>query len=153
MLAYSAADNTDHVIAFISSPSAFVSFQQKYPSVPAILLEFDTRFARAFPQHFYPFDYRDPVSSSLLPMKANVFVVDPPFLSEECLTRTMHHVEKISAEHPKIILCTGAIMQNLAKDQYHLKCVHWRPKHQADRLSNEFRCFTNFESAHFIWEG
>lgn len=69
------------------------------------LFEFDKRFA-IYGEDFVSYDYNAPLD---IPQnfggKFDVVVADPPFLSEECLTKTAITV-KFLAKH-KIILCTG----------------------------------------------
>lgn len=70
------------------------------------LLEFDTRFSMYGPD-FVLYDYRSPLE---VPKELNSFfdvvVADPPFLSEECLTKTAMTMRYIS-KGPHLILCTG----------------------------------------------
>jgi len=46
-------------------------------------------------------------------------------------------------EETKVILCTGAVMQELADKLAKLKITSFIPKHK-NNLANEFRCYTNF---------
>lgn len=71
------------------------------------LFEFDKRFD-AFGSCFFFYDYKDP--ENVAPEcvgRYNVVMVDPPFLSEECLEKVSITVKKILAPGGKIILCSG----------------------------------------------
>lgn len=69
------------------------------------LFEFDKRFA-IYGEDFISYDYNAPLD---IPRhfhgQFDVVVADPPFLSEECLTKIAVTV-KFLTKH-KIILCTG----------------------------------------------
>lgn len=69
------------------------------------LFEFDKRFG-IYGDDFILYDYNKPLDiPSHFAGNFDVVVVDPPFISEECLTKTAATV-KFLAKH-KIILCTG----------------------------------------------
>lgn len=69
------------------------------------LYEYDQRFA-AYGQDFIFYDYKSPLS---IPRERNsyydIVIADPPFLSEECLTKTAVTIKFLAKD--KIILCTG----------------------------------------------
>jgi len=68
-------------------------------------LEFDRRFAH-FGDSFVFYDYNEPVAlPSDLKGSFDLVVVDPPFLSEECLRKTAQTVHYLTTK--KILLCTG----------------------------------------------
>lgn len=71
------------------------------------LFEFDKRFD-AFGSYFIFYDYKDPENVPEECLQAyKVVIVDPPFLSEECLEKVAITVKKIVAANGKIILCSG----------------------------------------------
>lgn len=72
---------------------------------PVTLFEFDERFA-AHGSDFFFYDYKNPVRFP--PEMGGLFdivVADPPFLSEECLTKTALTIRFLSKH--KVLLCTG----------------------------------------------
>ena len=73
------------------------------------LLEFDQRFNVFGVDRFVPYDYRRPLElSSLEAHSFDVILADPPFLSEECLTKTSETIRYLAKESgAKILLCTG----------------------------------------------
>lgn len=97
-------------IACISAPSVYQKLKQlestRSDSVSAVLLEFDRRFA-AYGDEFVFYDYNNPLClpEDLLPQSFDIVIADPPYLSEECLSKvalTVKHLTK-----GKILLCTG----------------------------------------------
>lgn len=70
-----------------------------------MLFEFDKRFA-VFGQDFHLYDYKKPLDVPRnLASHYDLVIADPPFLSEECLTKTAVTVKFLSKGN--IILCTG----------------------------------------------
>lgn len=69
------------------------------------LFEYDQRFA-VFGTDFIIYDYKSPLEIPRdLANKFDVVVADPPFLSEECLTKTAVTMKFLAKN--KIVLCTG----------------------------------------------
>ena len=131
-------------IACISCPTLYVKLKEiKPPGCVLTLLEYDQRFECHSDFVFY--DYNKPLK---LPdsLQANLFdvvVVDPPFLSEECLTKAAMTTKHLAKD--KIILCTGAVMEDVAKQVLDVTPCNFVPKH-ANNLANEFRCYLNYKS-------
>ena len=70
------------------------------------MFEYDERFELL--GGFEKYDYNQPfeVKAELRGAFA-VLLVDPPFLSEECLRKTVQTVEVLMSPGAKVILCTG----------------------------------------------
>lgn len=69
------------------------------------LFEYDDRFA-VHGSDFIFYDYKSPLSIPReLASSFDLVIADPPFLSEECLTKTAVTIKFLMKE--KIILCTG----------------------------------------------
>nr|CAG4645694.1 EOG090X0ABW [Lynceus sp. MCZ IZ 141354] len=135
-------------IACISCPTIYRHLRKNKPqSCNVKLLEFDTRFAM-YGEDFLFYDYRSPLE---LPRDMqsgfNVVIADPPFLSEECLTKTAVTIKFLAKG--AVILCTGAIMEDLAKRLLHLNLCNFLP-HHSNNLANDFRCFSNYNLDEFI---
>ncbi|XP_028991997.1 EEF1A lysine methyltransferase 1 isoform X2 [Betta splendens] len=135
-------------IACVSAPSVYQKLKQGVVDgsarVSAVVFEFDRRFA-TYGDDFVFYDYSRPLSfpSSVAPRSFDVVLADPPYLSEECLSKVAETVKYLSKG--KVLLCTGAIMENVAKDLLGVKMCGFRPKHNRN-LSNEFRCYVNYPS-------
>uniref|UniRef100_A0A8C1TLB1 EEF1A lysine methyltransferase 1 n=1 Tax=Cyprinus carpio TaxID=7962 RepID=A0A8C1TLB1_CYPCA len=132
------------VIACISAPSVYQKLKQ-LDSVSAVLLEFDRRFA-AYGDEFVFYDYNNPLClpEDLLPQSFDIVIADPPYLSEECLSKVALTIKYLTKG--KILLCTGAIMEEPAGKLMDLKICSFLPKHNHN-LANEFRCYVNYESS------
>ncbi|XP_013780059.1 EEF1A lysine methyltransferase 1-like [Limulus polyphemus] len=130
-------------IACISCPSVFKKLQNlKQKEVTTHLLEYDRRFD-VYTDNFIYYDFNKPLN---LPksMKENYDVVlaDPPFLSKECLEKTSLTIQYLAKD--KIILCTGAVMEDDARKLLDIQPCNFSPQH-ARNLGNEFKCFVNFD--------
>ncbi|XP_053483511.1 EEF1A lysine methyltransferase 1 [Ictalurus furcatus] len=138
-------------IACISAPSVYQKLKQLESEnvdgsrrVSAVLLEFDRRFA-AYGDEFIFYDYNNPLClpEDVLPQSFDIVVADPPYLSEECLSRVALTVKYLTKR--KILLCTGAVMEEHAGKLMDVKICRYLPKHNHN-LANEFRCYVNYES-------
>ncbi|CAO1602854.1 Protein-lysine N-methyltransferase efm5 [Xanthoria calcicola] len=120
------------------------------------LLEFDQRFSMF--KEFVHYDFQSPTK---LPgdFKGayDRILCDPPFLSADCQTKaavTVRWLSRTGAEEARIIVCTGERMTDLIHKLYRgIKTTTFQPKHSQDRLSNDFRCYANYESDVWGWAG
>ncbi|MEQ2261196.1 EEF1A lysine methyltransferase 1 [Xenotaenia resolanae] len=139
-------------IACVSAPSVYQKLKQGVVDgsdrVSAFVLEYDRRFA-TYADDFIFYDYNEPLSlpSSVAPQSFDIVLADPPYLSEECLSKVAKTIKYLSKG--KVLLCTGAIMENIAKELLDVKMCSFLPKHNRN-LSNEFRCFINYPSS-LLW--
>lgn len=74
----------------------------------------------------------------------DIIIADPPFLSEECIQSTGQLVNKIKKDDTKIVLCSGQVVADWAKEFLHLDQCNYRPQHERN-LANEFRSYANFK--------
>ncbi|CAH1105724.1 unnamed protein product [Psylliodes chrysocephalus] len=130
-------------VALISCPTLYKKLRHEAePGCEITLYEFDKRFS-AFGEDYVFYDYKSPLG---VPRDKSdyydIVIADPPFLSEECITKTAVTIRYLTKN--KIILCTGVIMEDLAKRLLDLRKSTFEPKHR-NNLANEFGCFTNFE--------
>lgn len=94
-------------IACISCPTLFTKLLEVKPaSCQVTLLEYDQRFD-VHGEDFIFYDYRHPLDlpDSLIKGSFDLVAADPPFLSEECLTKTSLTIRHLTKN--KILLCTG----------------------------------------------
>ncbi|KAG8529192.1 uncharacterized protein KY384_005827 [Bacidia gigantensis] len=151
----------DTQIAVISAPSVFVQLKNllnddviahERPGI--YLLEYDDRFS-VFPE-LHQYDFRQPLKlDPSLKGRFDRILCDPPFLSEDCQTKTAITVrwlartrgEEEKATSPRVLICTGERMEQLIHRIYPgTRTTTFRPHHAQDRLGNEFRCYANYES-------
>ncbi|KAL6709596.1 Protein-lysine N-methyltransferase efm5 [Coniothyrium glycines] len=153
----------DTRIAVVSAPSAFIQLKnllasEEYQCRPQIkLLEIDERFA-VF-KEFVHYDFEKAIQ---LPaeMKGafDAIICDPPFLSEDCQTKAALTVRWLakswSQDSLRVIVCTGERMESLITNKLYgkagTKTTDYEIKH-AKGLSNEFRCYANFECEDWKW--
>uniref|UniRef100_A0A1A7WU68 EEF1A lysine methyltransferase 1 n=1 Tax=Iconisemion striatum TaxID=60296 RepID=A0A1A7WU68_9TELE len=135
-------------IACVSSPSVYQKLKQGVMAgserVYASVFEYDRRFA-TYGEDFVFYDYNEPLAlpPSVAQQSFDIVLADPPYLSEECLRKVAQTIQYLSKG--KVLLCTGAIMEGLAKQLLDVKMCGFLPKHSRN-LSNEFRCFVNYPS-------
>uniref|UniRef100_A0A8C2ZQY9 EEF1A lysine methyltransferase 1 n=2 Tax=Cyclopterus lumpus TaxID=8103 RepID=A0A8C2ZQY9_CYCLU len=133
-------------IACVSAPSVYQKLKQGSvlgsDRVSAVVLEFDRRFA-VYGDDFVFYDYNEPLALAAAARSFDVVLVDPPYLSEECLSKVSQTVKHLSKG--KVLLCTGVVMEKLAKDLLDVRMCDFLPKHNRN-LSNDFRCFVNYPS-------
>ncbi|KAF2459510.1 putative N6-adenine methyltransferase-domain-containing protein [Lineolata rhizophorae] len=147
-------------IAIVSAPSVFVQLKNLLAaSVSAVnpqlaLLEYDERFSIF--KEFVAYDFANPLK---LPgsLKGNFdrIICDPPFLSEDCQAKAALTVRWLmnSEKQTRIIVCTGERMESLILKLYSktgVRTTTFEPQHTKG-LSNEFRCYANFESKEWTW--
>ena len=132
-------------IACISCPTVYVKLKElRPPECDLILLEYDRRFA--VHKDFIFYDYNEPMKlpDELQAAKScDLVILDPPFLSEECLTKSAMTARHLTKE--KVILCTGAVMEDIARTVLNVTPTSFIPTH-VNNLANEFYCFVNYSS-------
>ena len=135
----------------ISAPTLYRACNklEPLPDTKFDLFEYDKRFA-VYGDNFHFYDYKAPLDINRdLREQFDLVFADPPFLSEECLTKTMVTVKFLTKAEGKIVLCTGSVMAELANRLGNLKVCKYEPVHQ-NSLSNPFQCFANFDLDKFI---
>lgn len=147
----------DSKIAVVSAPSVFLQLKNQLALKSEAnrseirLLEYDERFG-VF-KEFVKYDFQQP--ATLPPELKGSFdriICDPPFLSEDCQTKVALTVRWLanswSKDSLRLIVCTGERMESLIHKLYAkvgIRTTDFEVKH-AKGLSNEFRCYSNFEN-------
>ncbi|XP_036687874.1 EEF1A lysine methyltransferase 1 isoform X1 [Balaenoptera musculus] len=132
-------------IACVSAPSVYQKLRELHrEDFSVCIFEYDHRFA-IYGEEFIFYDYNNPVD---LPEKIaahsfDIVIADPPYLSEECLRKTSETIKYLT--RGKILLCTGAVMEEEAAKLLGVKMCKFIPKHTRT-LGNEFRCYVNYDS-------
>ncbi|QLQ79784.1 hypothetical protein HG537_0C04330 [Torulaspora globosa] len=157
--------DSDTVIAIVSAPSVYAAIKRKQdkeiPTKHIYLMEYDRRFELlAGKEHFLFYDYQAPQDfDAKLKGKVNRLIIDPPFLNEDCQTKSAITAKALLAKNDnsktrngllkhRLISCTGERMSDVISKAYpDTKMTTFLPEH-ANGLSNEFRCYANFE-----WSG
>jgi hypothetical protein len=155
-------------IAVVSAPSVYVQLRNILSERVAdlrpriCLLEYDKRF-EVVGRDFVFYDYQQPLR---LPheMKGafDRIICDPPFLSEDCQAKTALTARYLAKEWApasassggiRFVTCTGERMEPLIAKLYggiDVKTTTFEPAHSKG-LSNEFRCYANFECDDWAW--
>ncbi|KAH6844852.1 putative N6-adenine methyltransferase-domain-containing protein [Chaetomium sp. MPI-CAGE-AT-0009] len=157
---------SDMTVAVVSTPSVFVALKNALNAAPPeqpkpklVLLEHDERF-NIFPEFVY-YDFAQPLKlPNHLKGTCDRIICDPPFLSEDCQTKTALTVRWLArpltpdtAQQPRLIVCTGERMEDVVMRVYRafgLRTTDYEPVH-ARGLANEFFCYANFESSSWGW--
>ncbi|KAL1643727.1 Protein-lysine N-methyltransferase efm5 [Diplodia intermedia] len=151
----------DTKIAVVSAPSVFIQLKNllrsgEYKIRPEVtLLEFDERFG-VF-KEWVPYDFMFP--TRLPPNLKGQFdriICDPPFLSVDCQTKAALTVrwlaKSVDPSAQRLIICTGERMESMIVKLYgktSVRTTDFEIQH-AKCLSNEFRCYANYE-ARDVW--
>ncbi|KAK3207166.1 hypothetical protein GRF29_103g56464 [Pseudopithomyces chartarum] len=145
-------------IAVVSAPSVFIQIKNllatgEYGSPKVTLLEYDSRFG-VF-KEFVPYDFEAPMKlPAELKGAFDRIICDPPFLSEDsALTVRFLAKSWTGAEALRLLVCTGERMESLITKLYSkvgTRTTSFEVEH-AKGLSNEFRCYANFESEDWKW--
>ncbi|CAH2044792.1 unnamed protein product, partial [Iphiclides podalirius] len=130
-------------VALISCPTLFVPLKRQIGGRATVtLLEFDRRFEVHAPDFvFYDYNFPDKLPPEMA-RAYDLVVADPPFLSEECISKTAQTIELLAKE--KVVVCTGAVMRELVGRLMGLKLCQFQPRHR-NNLANEFSCYANFD--------
>lgn len=119
------------------------------PTTKIYLFEYDNRFERLVlsPDLFIPYDYNHPLKlPKELRGKVDRVLADPPFLSDECLTRTAMTVRTLLKKgEGRTMVCTGGKMEELVPRLFPgVRRMVFEPRHKAG-LANAFACFMDWE--------
>ncbi|XP_023243018.1 EEF1A lysine methyltransferase 1-like [Centruroides sculpturatus] len=130
-------------IACISCPTVYKKLRSLNDGkLWLCLLEYDKRFG-IYGDDFLFYDYKSPLDLDGLPETAfDVVLADPPYLSKECLSNVAKTIKFLAKD--KIILCTGAVMEELAHKLLGVKKCLLKINHEKN-LGNKFNCYVNYE--------
>ncbi|CAK9783649.1 hypothetical protein CC85DRAFT_312231 [Cutaneotrichosporon oleaginosum] len=129
-------------IVLISSPSVFLMLKKMAVPNPLLLLEYDTRFA-VFPE-FRAYDYARPLAH-LPDVQAAVVLVDPPYVNDECFSKTAETARALAGPDTKFIACSGWVVRECVAQTLGARMANFRPGH-AGGLATPFRAYVNYES-------
>ncbi|XP_050100141.1 protein-lysine N-methyltransferase CG9154 [Anopheles aquasalis] len=131
-------------VALLSAPSAYKHVSKI--NANAMLFEFDERFAY-HGDRFYQYDYNRAIETNYLDEFREAFdliIADPPFLSEECIEKMGIIIKKMAKPNCKLLLCSGAVVQQWAEQYIGVTMCDFRPEHERN-LGNEFCSYSNFD--------
>lgn len=138
-------------IALLSCPSLYEDMTKTNSNANVLLFEFDDRFS-IYKEHFIHYDYTLADDENYLSdynQSFDIIIADPPFLSEECISKIALLIKRFARVDTKIILCSGEKVHEWAKQFMDLDECNFKPKHNRN-LANEFTSFANFNLDKFI---
>ncbi|KAG6541058.1 hypothetical protein Mapa_017545 [Marchantia paleacea] len=143
-------------IACIACPSLYSQLKTSYPDLPVRILEFDERFSK-FGADFVFYDYNRPLDvPSELHEAFHIVVADPPYLSRECLEKTVQTMKYLSknVDTSPMMILTGAVQRDHIRELLQARPCRFRPLH-TNKLGNEFMLFTTYDPQARLggWEG
>ncbi|CAK7897030.1 protein-lysine N-methyltransferase Efm5p [[Candida] anglica] len=159
-----AGADEDTVIVIASAPSVYAAIQkfpeEEIPTKHIYLFEYDKRFeVLAGSDHFYFYDFNSPDNiPEKLKHECDRLLIDPPFLSEDCQTKSARAARNLLTTDKtsktasgdlkfKLLSCTGERMKGVIRKAYpETRITDYLPSHH-NGLQNEFRCYASFESA------
>lgn len=157
--------NEQSAIAIVSAPSVYVALrnvlaeEDVQPRPRLCLLEYDRRFEVVGPDFVF-YDFQQPMRlPANLKGSFDRIICDPPFLSEDCQTKTALTVRFLARNWSndkdalRFISCTGERMSSTIVKLYKpigVRVTDFEPKHSKG-LSNEFFCYANFECEAWKW--
>ncbi|KAI3447360.1 hypothetical protein Pfo_004025 [Paulownia fortunei] len=132
-------------VSCIACPTLYAYLKKIVPEVQAHLLEYDKRFEQ-YGTEFTFYDYNQPEDlPSSLKHSFPIVVVDPPYLSKECLEKVAETIRFLSRPgESHVLLLTGEVQRDLAAELLGLRPCGFRPQHLS-KLGNEFRVFTSYD--------
>ncbi|CAK9807280.1 EEF1A lysine methyltransferase 1 [Anthophora plagiata] len=129
-------------IALISCPTLYGKLKKNGGKRQVTLFEYDERF-QVYGDDFIPYNYKFPLNVPRdMSNSYDLVVTDPPFLSDECLTKTALTIKFLAKKN--IVLCTGGVMGELAGRLLDVQICNFVPRHR-NNLANEFCCYSNFD--------
>ncbi|KAM7351361.1 protein-lysine N-methyltransferase CG9154 [Cochliomyia hominivorax] len=143
------ADKTAYSIALLSSPSLYATIKEIHDNVK--ILEFDKRFS-AYGDDFVFYDFNGAETEDYLKdlwHKFDLIIADPPFLSEECITKICKIIKNLLKPEAKIIFCSGEIVEPWLTANLPVKKCNFHPEHERN-LGNEFVSYANFNLDDFL---
>lgn len=143
----------DSVVCIASAPSVYAIINKRDPkTLPTkhiYLFEYDKRFELlSGKDHFGFYDYNEPANfRDDLKGKVDRLLIDPPFLEAECQKKSSETAKILlkNDASARLITCTGERMkENVLKNYPGVYVTDFFPEHK-NGLSNEFRCYSNFD--------
>ncbi|KAH8375109.1 hypothetical protein KR093_011650 [Drosophila rubida] len=138
-------DGSDFRVALLSCPSLYTTIKQMKFNVN--IFEYDQRFV-AYGSDFVHYDYNaidgNPNYLSQHNNSYDLIIADPPFLSEECMTKMSKIVMNLQRNtDSKIVFCSGEVVDPWLTILLPIHKCRFHPEHERN-LGNEFVSYANF---------
>ncbi|KAH8281212.1 hypothetical protein KR044_005650 [Drosophila immigrans] len=138
-------NGADFRVALLSCPSLYATIKTVHSKIN--IFEYDQRFS-AYGSDFVHYDYNAIDCNSDYPIMHNrcydLIIADPPFLSEECMSKMSKIVINLQrSSDSKIIFCSGEVVEPWLTTFLPVHKCRFRPEHERN-LGNEFVSYANF---------
>ncbi|KAH8381190.1 hypothetical protein KR200_008541 [Drosophila serrata] len=139
-------------IALLSCPSLYKDIKDIHDQVN--IFEFDQRFG-AYGTDFVYYDFNcidnNPDYLKEHHKQYDLIVADPPFLSQECITKMSQIITKLQRDpsKSKLIFCSGEVVEPWLITCLPVHKCNFRPEHERN-LGNEFVSYANFNLDNYI---
>ena len=134
-------------VAIICAPTLWKELNDndsKLVERETFLLEYDDRFG-IFGDRFVKYDLNYPLKlSPVLLERAGTFdfcFVDPPFLTEDCISKIAETVKLLLKPEGKILMCTGEECRDIVRRCLSCHPIEFTPTHKT--LCNPFMLYSN----------
>ncbi|TMW44226.1 hypothetical protein DOY81_010698 [Sarcophaga bullata] len=142
-------DKSSFSIALLSCPSLYSTIKEIHENVK--IFEFDKRFS-AYGDDFVFYDFNEADNENYLQdlwQQFDLIIADPPFLSEECITKVSKIIKNLLKPEAKIIFCSGEVVEPWLTANLTINKCNFRPEHERN-LGNEFVSYANFNLDDFV---
>ncbi|KAH8298184.1 hypothetical protein KR018_010558 [Drosophila ironensis] len=139
-------------IALLSCPSLYKDIKDVHEHVT--IFEFDKRF-EAYGTDFVHYDFNcvanNPDYLKEHHGQYDLIVADPPFLSQECISKVSEIITKLqrSKDDSKLIFCSGEVVEPWLTACLPVRRCNFHPEHERN-LGNLFVSYANFDLDHYI---
>ncbi|CAK4608389.1 hypothetical protein LEN26_017001 [Aphanomyces euteiches] len=148
-------------IAFLSTPAAFKALKKLEPERKDVyIFEYDHRFGDKYPDEFVFYDYNAPLAvDSKFHGFFDYVLVEPPYLTEQCLKGFGETMRLISRElkktasgkqvmaTPNVFINTGNL-RDVMREELGLEPSGFVPTFES-KLSNRLTTYINYDSERF----
>lgn len=142
-------NENNYRIALLSCPSLYSTVKQVHNNVK--IFEFDKRFS-AYGDDFVFYNFNSADEIGYLQEYRELFdlvIADPPFLSEECITKMSKIISTLQKPVTKVVFCSGAVVEPWLTKCLQLKKCSFEPTHERN-LGNEFVSYANFNLDNYL---
>ncbi|KAH8240935.1 hypothetical protein KR026_008381 [Drosophila bipectinata] len=139
-------------IALLSCPSLYKDIKDVHSQVT--IFEYDTRF-EAYGTDFQHYDFNcienNPDYLKEHHQQYDLVIADPPFLSQECITKVSEIITKLqrNPDKSKLIFCSGEVVEPWLTASLPVHKCTFHPEHERN-LGNQFVSYANFDLDNYI---
>ncbi|KAH8326016.1 hypothetical protein KR067_012636 [Drosophila pandora] len=139
-------------IALLSCPSLYKDIKDIHNEVA--IFEYDKRF-EAYGTDFQHYDFNcienNPDYLKEHHQQYDLIIADPPFLSQECISKMSEIIKKLQRipDKSKLIFCSGEVVEPWLTACLAVHKCSFHPEHERN-LGNQFVSYANFDLDNYI---